>query len=382
MIRKIPFSDLTLLHHSLRKELIDAFEAALDESNFIGGAAVSDFENAFAAACASPHCIGVGNGTDALALILRALGIGHGDEVVVPAMTFMATAEAVSMCGAKPVFVDVDPVHMTMCPRLAEKALTANTRALLPVHLYGQPADLPALNALAERNGLHLVQDCAQAHGAAINGAPLSDWGQAQAYSFYPGKNLGALGDAGAIICKDTQLATKIRMLANHGRSKKYNHEFEGINSRLDALQARFLNIKLSRLTEWTNQRILMAKKYTKHLSGLESIILPTTRDNARHVFHLYVIRTPMRTELKQWLADHGVQTGIHYPIALHNLPAYSKFGHSPQDFPVSSDSQHQVLSLPMHPLLTSDEVEFVSQTIWQFFTTGPGANAAPIKTS
>lgn len=364
----IPLVDLRRQVETLAPELLAAYEDLLAKTDFIGGAAVGVFETAFAQYCGAEYCVGVGNGTDALDLIFRALALPPGSEVIVPAMSFVATAETLSAQGLKAVFADVDPETYTLDPTQVEKLITPRTKALLPVHLYGQPADLSALSALVERHGLTLIEDAAQAHGAEYDGRRIGSIGRAAAFSFYPGKNLGAFGDAGAVTTSDPALATKIRMLANHGRTTKYEHEMEGVNSRLDTLQAAVLNIKLRHLDDWNARRRHWAALYTSLLSDMPQITSPTTGPSRNPVFHLYVIRTARRDELLAHLKAKGIAAGVHYPIPLHLQPAFAYLGHRVGDFPVAEQLANECLSLPLFPELTATEVRTVASTVRAFF--------------
>ncbi|OAN55054.1 DegT/DnrJ/EryC1/StrS family aminotransferase [Magnetospirillum moscoviense] len=356
---KIPFVDLKAQYQSIKNEVDAAIATVVDSSAFVGGNAVSAFEQAFAAFVGTPHCIGVGNGTDALTLALRGLGVGPGDEVITVANSFIASSEAISNAGASPVFVDCDPATCNIDVAALGRAITPRTRAIVPVHLYGRPADMAAIMDLARRHGLKVVEDCAQAHGATLDGRMIGTFGDAAAFSFYPGKNLGAYGDAGAVITNDDDLARRVRMTANHGRMSKYDHEFEGVNSRLDGLQAAVLTVKLRHLPAWTEARRRVAARYLANLAD-SGLPLPSDPAGGRHVYHLFVIRLAERQRVQAALAEAGIATGIHYPIALPNLTAYAHLGHRPQDFPVASAYQDQVLSLPMYPELTDAQIDHV----------------------
>ncbi|SKA73883.1 dTDP-4-amino-4,6-dideoxygalactose transaminase [Paucidesulfovibrio gracilis DSM 16080] len=359
----IPLVDLGAQYERIQHEMEPALAAVLQRSQFIGGEPVACFEKQFAAYCSAAYCVGVGNGTDALFLTLKALGIGAGHEVVVPATSFVATAEAVSMAGARPVFADVHPETYTLDPRAVEPCITPRTRALLPVHLYGCPADMDALAEIARRHGLHLIQDAAQAHGAAVNGNPIANYGTC-CYSFYPGKNLGAYGDAGAVVTNDEALAVMVRKWANHGRIAKYDHEFPAVNSRLDGLQAAVLSVKLRHLESWTRAREQAAQHYDHLLANIPAIRRPLVPSGRRHVFHLYALQCEKRDGLRQFLSDRGVRTGIHYPTALPFLPAYADSGHAPGDFPVAFQLQNTTLSLPMFPELTQAQQQYIAESI------------------
>ncbi|MFU2207846.1 DegT/DnrJ/EryC1/StrS family aminotransferase [Solidesulfovibrio sp. C21] len=363
----VPFVDLSAQYVAIRNEIREAMDAVLADRTFIRGPHVADFEKDFATFCGANHCIGVGSGTDALTIALRSLGIGPGHEVLVPANTFIATSEAVTLAGAHPVFVDVHPDTSLMDLDAAEAKITSRTRAIIPVHLFGQPVDMAAVRTLAEARNLLIVQDCAQAHGATVDGRPLADFGDACCYSFFPGKNLGAYGDAGAIVVNDPELATRCRMTANHGRIGKYDHEFEGMNSRMDGLQGAVLRVKLFHLEAWTEARRANAARYAKLLADVPGISLPVASPGRRHVYHLYVIRHPWRDALQAHLKARGVATGVHYPIALPNLTAYAGFGHKPEDFPVASRLSGEILSLPMYAELTSEQAAYVAQCLREF---------------
>jgi dTDP-4-amino-4,6-dideoxygalactose transaminase len=361
IIDSIPFVDLKTQIAQIRPEIYVAMEECIDQVTFIGGSPVREFEKAFAAFCKAKHCIGVGNGTDALFIALKAAGIGIGDEVLIPANTFVATSEAVSMTGARVVFVDCDPDTCNIDMNLMASKLTPRTKAIIPVHLYGQPANLPIIREFAKSHGLIIIQDCAQAHGATIDGRSLVDFGGILCFSFYPGKNLGALGDAGAIVTNNDDMAKKMAMFANHGRMEKYNHEFEGINSRLDSLQAAILRVKLKYLPGWNENRQNIAKLYREKLRSVPGVQLISTLPNVSHVYHLFVVRVNNRTDLINHLKKNGIATGIHYPIALPYLKAYRYLGHKPEDFPVAFKYQDEILSLPMYPEMTEEMVENVA---------------------
>lgn len=355
----IPFVDLNTQYLSIKGEIDLAIEWVLKETAFIGGRFVKEFEEAFAAYCGVKHCVGVANGTDALFVALKALGIGKGDEVITVANSFIATSEAVTMTGARVVFVDCDSQTYNIDTAQVKKAITPKTKAILPVHLYGRPADMPSLRKIADEHGLFLIEDAAQAHGAEIEGRCVGALGDIACFSFYPGKNLGAYGDAGAIVTNNEDLAVKCRMIANHGRVKKYDHEFEGVNSRLDGLQAAILSVKLKHLEKWTQARIYAACKYNELLKE-EGLPLPECPGNLRHVYHLYVIRVKNRALMQNRLKECGIATGVHYPIALPNLQAYKYLGYQPGDFPVATSYSGEILSLPMFPEMAEEQIEYV----------------------
>jgi|SRR4051812_37489820 dTDP-4-amino-4,6-dideoxygalactose transaminase len=356
---KIPFVDLSAIHKPLEQEFNAVFHRVLDRSSFIMGPEIKQFEDAFATYLGADHCITVNNGTTALQLVLAALGIGAGDEVITVANTFIATAEAVSAVGAKPVFVDVDPVSFTMDPVLVENAITSRTKAILPVHLYGQCADLDPLIAISERHKLFLIEDACQAHGAEYKGRRAGTVGIAGCFSFYPGKNLGALGEGGAISTNDAQFAQKLRMLRDHGSLRKYEHSLPGFNFRLEGLQGGFLGVKLPHLDRWNTQRREIATLYNEKLRDA-NVTLPVEMPYGKHVYHLYIVQLENRDHVKQQLADKGIDTGLHYPVPLHLQEAYRDLGYNKGDFPVSERLSLQILSLPMYPGLSIEAAEHV----------------------
>ncbi|MEW6264259.1 MAG: DegT/DnrJ/EryC1/StrS family aminotransferase [Thermodesulfobacteriota bacterium] len=364
---KVPFVDLVAQYQTLAVEIDQAIKRVIADAAFIGGKYAGEFEKNFAAYCGARHCVAVGNGTDALMIVLKGLKIGPGDEVIVPANTFVATSEAVTASGARVVFADVDPETYNLDVSRLEKHITSRTKAVIAVHLYGHPADLAGLGRLADRRGFKIIQDSAQAHGAVIAGRKLIEWGGPLCFSFYPSKNLGAYGDAGAIVTDDEDLAVWCRMYANHGRLAKFDHDLEGVNSRLDGLQGAILNVKIKYLEEWIEKRRGHAALYDSLLKGVPDLITPKTDPDRRHVYHLYVVRTAKREPLRRFLQDRGVATGIHYPLALPNLTAYKHFGHRPEDFPVASRLQDEILSLPMYPELTGAMIEYVAAAIKEF---------------
>lgn len=366
---EIPFVDLKAQYASIKEEIDQAISAVISSSAFIGGPFVKAFESAFAAFCGAKHCIGVGNGTDAIFLVLKAMGIGRGDEVITAANSFIATSEAITMTGARVVFVDIDPRTFNIDPTKIENKITKKTKAIVPVHLYGQPAEMDPILEIARKHELKVLEDAAQAHGATYKGRRVGTLGDAACFSFYPGKNLGAYGDGGAIVTSDEELAIKARMLANHGRVDKYDHKIEGVNSRLDGLQAAILNAKLPHLPAWTESRRKNAYLYNELLTGVPSLEIPVDSADMRAVYHLYVVRVKngMRSQLQQHLKNQGVSTGIHYPIALPALSAYSWLNHRDVDFPAAISASREILSLPMFPELSRTKIEFVSQAIREF---------------
>lgn len=367
-ILDIPFVDLQAQYNSIKPEIDAAISAVIKDTAFIGGPFVKQFEEAFARYCGVSHAVGVANGTDALFIAMRALGIGSGDEVITVANSFIATSEAITAAGARVVFVDINPVTFTMDVNQIEAKITPKTKAIIPVHLYGQPADMDVIRQIARKHGLFVIGDAAQAHGALYTGTPIAKLADITCFSFYPGKNLGAYGDGGAIVTDNEQWAVAARMLANHGRTKKYDHDMEGVNSRLDGLQAAILNVKLRYIEEWTEKRRTNAYTYNEALAGL-GVVTPRELANVRAVYHLYVVRVPggRREALAEFLKANGVQAGIHYPIALPYLNAYSYLNHTPTDFPESLKASGEILSLPMFPELSESQISFVADRIREF---------------
>lgn len=364
----VPFVDLKAQYLSIKGELDYAIQSVLDNTTYIGGAPVTAFENNFALACGVRHCIGVGNGTDAIYIILRSLGIGAGDEVITVANTWISTSETITQTGAKPVFVDIENEYYTIDVSKIEEKITPNTKAIIPVHLYGHMAEIDKLSAICKKHNLYLIEDCAQSHLAEHKGIKAGATAIASAFSFYPGKNLGAYGDAGAIITNDDSLATKMRMFANHGALVKHQHQVEGINSRLDTIQAAILNVKLPHLQKWNEQRLKHALLYSELLSGVSEIYVPKIRAAATHIFHLYVIRAQKRNELMNFLSSKGIHTQIHYPSILPLLPAYNYLKHQAEDFPVAAVYQDSILSLPMYPELTERQIGIEAEAIKEFY--------------
>ena len=348
---KVPFLDLQPMHLELQSELEAAFQRVLASGSYILGPEVEAFEAEFAAYCGARYCVGVGNGLDALQLILRGYGIGAGDEVIVPANTFIATWLAVSHAGAKPVPVEPLAATFNLDPQRIAAAITPRTKAIMAVHLYGQPADMDAINAVARQHGLKVIEDAAQAHGARYKGRRAGNLGNAAGFSFYPGKNLGALGDGGAITTNDAQLADQLRALRNYGSRTKYHHELKGFNSRLDELQAALLRVKLRHLDAWNAARQQLALAYLDGLAA-SGLVLPVVPPWASPVWHLFVVRTARRDALQQHLAQAGIGTLVHYPIPPHLQPAYADAGFQSGDFPIAEQLHREVLSLPMYPQL------------------------------
>jgi len=365
---QVPFVDLKPQYHSLKKEIDVAVLSVIENTTFVGGDPLTSFENNFAAACGAKYSIGVGNGTDALYIILRSLGITAGDEVITVANSWISTSETISQSGAKPIFVDIEPDYYTIDVSKIEEKITDKTKAIIPVHLYGQMAEIDKIDALCKKHNLFLIEDCAQAHLAENKAIKAGTTGIAAAFSFYPGKNLGAYGDGGAIITNDDDLAIKMRMFANHGALIKHQHQIEGINSRLDTIQAAILNVKLPHLQKWNELRLRNALLYNQVLADVTEITTPKIHSEAKHTFHLYVIRAQRRNELMNYLTEKGIQTQIHYPTILPLLPAYNYLNHKTEDFPVAAAYQDSILSLPMFPELTEEQINFVAETIKAFY--------------
>jgi len=367
---KVPFLDLKTQGAAIRREVETAIGKVLDEAAFAGGPFVKAFEDDFARFCGCAHAVGVGNGTDALWAALIAFGVGPGDEVITVPNTFIATAEAISFCGAKPVFADVDEKTCTMDPAQLQKAITPRTKAVIPVHLFGQTADMDPIMAIAKKHGLVVIEDACQAHGALYRGRPVGSIGDAGCFSFYPGKNLGAYGEAGAVVTGNDEAAAKMRVFREHGQPKKYFHDMIGWNCRMDGLQAAVLSVKLQHLPAWTEARRKHAKQYEQLLEGLPGIVLPHEADYAQHVYHIYAMRDGRRDELMTALGDKGIATGIHYPVPLHLTGAYQHLGYKEGSFPVSERIARELVSLPMFPELTREQIEYVVTGIKEFVQT------------
>lgn len=363
----IPFVDLKAQYQTIRTEVNHAIQRVLDNTSFIMGDEVVAFETAFAEVTGAPHAIGVASGTTAIHLILDALGVGRGDEVITTPHTFIATAEAIRHAGATPVFVDIDPQTYNIDPTKIESAITERTKAIMPVHLYGQAADLSSIVAIAKKHNLFVIEDAAQAHLAQYDGQHVGLLGDAGTFSFYPGKNLGAYGDAGAVITHRDDIAEKVRMLRNHGRREKYVHETHGYGERLDGLQAAILGVKLAYLAEWTTARQEIAQRYRDGLAGLP-LLLPKEVSAEGHVYHLFVIKTDRRDALKAFLKEKDISSGVHYPLPLHLQPALSYLGHQAGDFPVCEDAAKTVLSLPVYPELRVEQQQHIIHSVGAFF--------------
>ena len=374
---KVPFLDLKAQYKTIKDEVNPAIQDILDNTAFILGKSVIQFENEFANAHNVSHCIGTSSGTDANHLVLWVLGIGPGDEVIIPANTFIATAWGATLCGAKPVFVDCHPESYNIDPAKVEAAITKKTKAIVAVHLYGQAADMDALNAIAKKYDLILVEDAAQAHLAEYNGKRIGGLSNATSFSFYPGKNLGAYGEAGAVVTNDEQLAKLVTQLREHGQSEKYYHENFGHNYRMEGIQGAVLGVKLKYLESWTNGRRRVAAKYKELLGKLEQISLPTELPNHKHVYHLFVIRVngnnieareERRNKLQSFLSDNEIASGLHYPVPLHLQKCFKYLGYNKGDFPVTEDLARTGLSLPMFPELEDEQIDYVASKIQEFF--------------
>jgi dTDP-4-amino-4,6-dideoxygalactose transaminase len=364
---RIPVADLGAQHGALRDELLDAFRRVLDSSAFVHGAEVENFEREFAAYCEVPHAIGVANGTDALALALRALHIGTGDAVAVPAFTFAATAEAVLHVGARPLLVDIEPQTFCLDPAGLQRVLRDSSmpvRAVIPVHLYGQPAAMDEITAVARAAGAAVIEDAAQAHGARYRGRRTGGLGVLGCFSFYPTKNLGALGDAGALTTTDAALAARLAMLRDHGQREKYVHDIVGFNSRLDGVQAAMLRVKLRHLDAWNARRQALAELYRHHLRDVPDLTLPVAAPDRDHVYHLFVVRTAARAALRAHLQACEIGTSVHYPLPVHLQPAFAELGDRAGEFPVAEAAAREVLALPLYPELSDEQVITVCDAV------------------
>jgi len=361
---KVPFLDLKAHHAPLIEKFDRAIREVIESSAFAGGPFVERFEEEFAAFCGSSYAIAVGNGTDALWLTLLALGIGEGDEVITVPNTFIATAEAITYCNAKPVFVDVDKDTFTMNPVELEKSLTERTKAIIPVHLFGQPADMDPILDFARANGLFVIEDAAQAHGAEYKSRKAGTMGDAGSFSFYPGKNLGAFGEAGAVVTNDPELRKQIQMLRDHGQSRKYYHATMGWNCRMDGIQAAVLSIKLRHLDQANSLRRKHALEYNQAFAGMDAVLTPFEANYARHVYHVYAVRVQERDAILQYLQEKGVGCAVHYPVPIHLQEAGRNLGYTKCAFPIAEKLADEFLSLPMFPELTEEQVEYVARCV------------------
>lgn len=367
MEQKIPYLDLAAQMRPLRTEIEAALAQALDKCTFCLGPDVAAFEEEFAAFCGVKHCVGVNSGTSALHLAMRLLNIGPGDEVITTPYTFVATSWAISYVGAKPVYVDIEDATFNLNPELVEKAVTSRTRAILPVHLYGQPCALDELLAIANKRGLALVEDAAQAHGASYKGRRVGGLGQIGCFSFYPGKNLGAYGEGGALVTNDGAFAARARALREHGSSVRYYHDEIGYNYRMEGFQGAVLRVKLKHLNRWVEERRRVARCYTELLADTP-LKLPVEAQGVQSAWHLYVVRHPRRDELKKHLEEHGIGCALHYPLPLHVQKCYAHLGYKAGDFPVAEKAARECLSLPIYPEMTDEQVKRVAEVIRDFF--------------
>ncbi len=365
---KIPFVDLKQQYLSIKTEIDEAVLSAISNSNFIGGELVRNFEINFSKNYEIKHCIGVANGTDSLYIIMKMLGIGIGDEVITVANSWISTSETITQTGAKVVFVDIDPEYYTMDIEDIQRKITSRTKAIIPVHIYGQMCDMNRISEIAKKFNLFLIEDCAQSHFSKLNGVYAGHFGDAASFSFYPGKNLGAYGDAGCIITNNDELATKCRMYSHHGSLKKHDHKIEGINSRLDSIQAAILDIKLKYIHDWTKKRQQIAKYYSDQLKDIGEIITPKIRNNSEHTFHVYGIQADKRDQLKAYLEEKEINVAIHYPKPLPFLEAYKYLNHISTDFPNTSSISNKLLSLPIFPELTIEQQDYVINEIHNFY--------------
>ncbi len=368
MNTQIPFVDLHAQYLTIKEEIDFVISDVIHKSSFVRGPYVEKFEEMFAKAMERKHCVSCANGTDSLYIAMVALGVRPGDEVLAPAHSWISTTETITQAGGKVVFCDTDNDTFTIDPKSIEEKITPNTVGIIPVHIYGQPADMDAIMAIAKKHNLWVLEDCAQAHLARYKGQLVGTFGDIASFSFYPGKNLGAMGDAGAVVTNDQSLAEKMAMFARHGGLRKGDHKIEGINSRLDGIQAAILSVKLPHLHKWTAQRQERAARYTERLSSLSGIKIPKIAEGREHVWHLYVIKSSERNGLADYLNKSGVQTVINYPVALPFLPAYSRLSHKPAHFPNAFKNQSEVLSLPIFPELSDEQMDVVTGLISQYF--------------
>ena len=366
-MKHIPFVDLKSQYLSIKDEIDNAIKDVIDETSFIGGRHLRQFEKAFSELYGVRNCIPVANGTDSLYIILKMLGVGLGDEVITSAYSWISSSEAISQTGATPVFVDIDEFFCIDASKIEQK-ISKNTKAIIPVHIHGQMCDMAKIMDIAKFYNLHVIEDCAQSHFSEFNGKRAGTFGVAGSFSFYPGKNLGAYGDAGCIISNDGHFSEKCKMFANHGALVKHDHQIEGINSRMDGMQAAILNVKLPYIIKWTEKRQLIADFYRKYLAGIEGIELPMLRPNTKHSYHLFVIKTRHRADLVNYLRERNIETVIHYPTALPFLPCYMNRNFTRDDFPVSYENQSQLLSLPLYPELDELSIKLISQAITEFY--------------
>ncbi len=371
---KVPFVDLKAQYLSLKDEFDAAVAEVMSETAFIGGRYAAAFETSFAEYLGVNHCVACANGTDAIEIALKAIGVEPGDEVLLPANTFIATAEAVSNIGAKPVFVDIEPMFYNIDTAKIEEKITLKTKAIIAVHLYGLPAEMDEIMSISRKHDLKVLEDSAQAHGATYRGQKIGSFGDAATFSFYPSKNLGAFGDAGGIATNNKETADRARLIANHGQAAKNRHTIEGRNSRMDGIQAAVLSVKLPHLESWLEARRANARIYSELLRDTE-LTLPVEPEHSRHTYHLYVVQVPDRDAVQAKLGEAGIETGTHYPIALPYMEAYAHLGHQPSDFPVAHSQMSKILSLPMYAELTREQIEYVSSTLKNAVSLSAAAN-------
>lgn len=372
---QVPFLDLKIQYQSIKSEIDPAIQNVIDNTAFVLGKSVADFESAFAKAHDVKFCCGVSSGTDANHLVLWSLGIKAGDEVIIPANTFIATAWGATLCGAKPVFVDCEPDSYNIDPAKVEKAITKKTKAIVAVHLYGQPADMDPLSEIAKKHKIHLVEDCAQSHIAEYKAKKVGGLSEAASFSYYPGKNLGAYGEGGSVTTNNSEIAQKVKMIRDHGAVQKYNHEIFGHNYRMEGIQGAVLGVKLKHLDKWTDGRRRAAAKYRELLGDLEDVKVPSEMPYAKHVYHLYVIQVGVdkkpssgkRDALQKYLGENGISTGLHYPIPLHLQPCFRDYNYKKGDFPSAERLAECGLSLPMYPELKDEQIEYVCSKIREF---------------
>lgn len=364
---KIDFVDLKRQYQNIKQEIDEAINTVVSEANFILGKDVDSFEERFSTLIGAKHCISVANGTDSLFIIMKSLGIGKGDEVITVCNSWISSSETIGLTGATPIFTDINPDTLLMDIDDLKSKITKNTKAIIPVHLFGNPCNIEAIKEIAEEHNLLIIEDCAQSHLATSNGNNVGTFGIASSFSFFPGKNLGAYGDAGCILTNNEDLARKCRIFARHGALRKHDHLIEGINSRMDNLQAAILNVKIKHLEKWTEQRREIAKEYIKGLNELP-VIIPELEKNTNSSYHLFIIQIRERDELKDFLESNGVSCGIHYPKIIPLQKAYSNYGYTEKDFPTGFEKQSQILSLPIFPEMTSNEINFVLKKIHEFY--------------
>ena len=365
----IPLVDLKSQYLSIKNEIDYAIQSVINDTAFIGGKYVKNFETEFASLYGVKHCISVANGTDSLYIIMKMLGIKKGDEVITSAYSWISSSETISQTGATPVFVDISDKFYTLDEFQIESRITAKTKAIIPVHIHGQVCNMDKISEIAKKYGLYIIEDCAQSHFSKYKSQLAGTIGVASSFSFYPGKNLGAYGDAGCILTNDDVLADKFRMYANHGALKKHHHIIEGINSRMDAIQASILSAKLPFILSWTEERRRCAKTYLRLLDGLHNVKCPSIRDNSDHSFHLFLIQVDNREELQKFLKSNGIETVIHYPKALVNLECYKYLNLLSQDYPIASSIESKILSLPIYPELTDDMIVYIVEKIKEFYS-------------